>query len=143
VRSCHDVLDVHHARRDTLRIEPAQQIPPAIVYEEVPDLHRRKSNMAAGVLTRISVGLKGAEIPRMRAAQGEDSSTGRSRPGEPNNYDDVKLGRTLGLVHSMPADETALIARPGQGCEAPLECLEHRVAVEEDPGRVAAHRTLL
>ena len=52
------------------------------------------------------------------------------------------LGRPYGLIHSMPAYEATLIARVRQRLEPAFECLEGRVAVEEHPGRVAAHRAL-
>lgn len=46
MRSCRDVLDVHHARRDALWVEPAKQVSPVTVGEEVSDLHRRKRRAA-------------------------------------------------------------------------------------------------
>ena len=50
VRSCGDVLDVHQARRDALWVEPAKQVSPVAVGEEVPDLHRRKLHPGGGVM---------------------------------------------------------------------------------------------
>ena len=50
--------------------------------------------------------------------------------------------RALGLVHPLPANESASIAGVGSGFESAFKGLERRVAVEEYPGRVAAHRAL-
>jgi hypothetical protein len=50
VRSCRDIFDVHHARRDALWVEPAEQVSPVAVGEEVPDLHRRKLHPGGGVI---------------------------------------------------------------------------------------------
>ena len=52
----------------------------------------------------------------------------------------VSAARAPGLVHPMPANETASIAAVGSGFESAFTGLERRVAVEEYPGRVAAHR---
>ena len=49
---------------------------------------------------------------------------------------------SIDLVHSMPADEAALLAGVGDRFEAALESLEYRVAIEKYPAAVAAHRTL-
>ena len=64
MRSCRDVFDVHHARRDALWVEPAEQVSPVAVGEEVPDLHGRKLHPGGGVILDWSAVLRSAEIPR-------------------------------------------------------------------------------
>jgi hypothetical protein len=48
----------------------------------------------------------------------------------------------LGLVLAVPADEAALVAREGERLQATFQGLQHRDAVQEDPGGVAAQRAL-
>ena len=49
VRSRHRVFGIDHSRRDSLRIEPEEHEPPAVVGEDISDLHAARHTLRLGV----------------------------------------------------------------------------------------------